>query len=218
MKGLFVGYSALLHLFASIVLMITELDADLYSNGHGNPTTNQPSRINCVPVSCFSSIQVDKDLLSCSSLTRALGERAYELGDDPDKDYTLCGISKIFEIVPNLSLVKPVDCKNDASALTKEAKPAHDDLFAQEVAEGKLTIQSQKPHRIHAIVAVEKKGSTSLRSIADCSRPESDPLNASIETESSSLESLDDALRQSLPDCFLALFDPRSAYRYVPVT
>lgn len=110
-----------------------------------------------------------------------------------------------------------VDCRNYSSAISAEAKKSLTQLFEQEVQEGKLSIQSQKPHRVHAIGAITKKGHDGFRPITDCSRPHYDSLNSYMEPEKFSLETFDSALALCTASCFFAVVDLKSAYRYVPV-
>ena len=74
-----------------------------------------------------------------------------------------------------------------------------------------------KPHRIQAIGAVPKKGSSTPRPITDCSRPLHDSLNSYLTALPFTFESIDDVVTLSKPFSFYAVVDIKSAYRWVPI-
>lgn len=147
--------------------------------------------------------QVNLDILTKSSLSSSIAMWEKELSSDYDKDFVLSGIAQGCHIVPDHTLVGRVDCKNYSSALTNKAETSLTALFTEELAEGKLSLQAEKPHGVHSIGAVLKKGQNGFRPINDCSRPYDDPLNGYMEPENFSLESFDSAIDQSSPGCFL---------------
>lgn len=82
---------------------------------------------------------------------------------------------------------------------------------------GRFTRQCSKPLRVQALGAVPKKGSNALRPITDCSRPFSCSLNSFIVAEPFKFETIDDAVALAKPNCYFAVVDIKSAYRWVPI-
>jgi len=165
---------------------------------------------------------VDPAVYNSSALTRNLSSWLLYLADDRDRDFIIDGLAVGFRILPanyDFTLPDPSFCTNYSSATTDPAKPFLDDLFLQELAEGKLSIQSSAPRRINAIGAVPKKGSDSFRPITDCSRPLTNSLNSYIRphVESFRLKTIDDAVAAMSPGCFMAIADLQAAYRSAPV-
>lgn len=183
----------------------------------GTKSAHQHTPVTGIQSSWQSQFSVDRDLLFRSSLTQSLKTWEQLLVNDFDQAFLLNGIVSGFRLVPINAVIPNADCPNYSSTLTREAKPFLDKLFSQELREGKLSLQHSKPHRIHAIGAVPKKGTNEFRPITDCSRPRADSLNSYMNLETFSLESPDDALALSTPGCYYAIVDLKSAYRSVPV-
>lgn len=159
-----------------------------------------------------------KLLTSFSSVTRHYQTWMQELLHlDFDYEFILKGIANGFHIVPDISIVPPAECENYPSATNPIAKPLLDALFGDELAEGKLLLVHDRPRRVHAIGAVPKKGSDTLRPITDCSRPLNCSLNSFISCNKFSFDSLDDVVKSSSPNCFYSVVDIQAAYRSVPV-
>jgi len=164
-------------------------------------------------------VDVDRDLLQRSSLTRKIKEWQRHLVEDEDMDspFLLDGISHGFKLVSDLSQVVPAESRNYRSAITQPAKSFLDKLFRDELRAGKIEEVQKKPRRLNAIGAVPKAGTNSFRPITDCSRPTDCSVNSYIEPESFRFESIDDALELSTPGCYFAVVDIKAAYRSVPV-
>lgn len=106
-------------------------------------------------------------------------------------------------------------CGCNESVLNPKAEPILDDLFTEEIAEGKLSVQTHKPIRVQAIGAVSKKGSQKLRPITDCSCPSHDSSNSYAQLDLFTFESLDDTATLSKNHCFFSINDVRFSYRHV---
>lgn len=117
----------------------------------------------------------------------------------------------------DISLILPAECKNYESALGPSVKPLLDRLFREEILQGRFSLATTKPLRVHAVGAVPKKECEVPRPITDCSRPFSCSLNCFIEPEKFSLQSIDDVVHLSTPGCFYSVVDVESADRFVPV-
>lgn len=171
------------------------------------PTLVRPVKeLRSIEHSSYSG-RVAQELITRSSLSRGLHNWVHELKDDLSRSFITQDLSEGFSIIPDIDRVASVDCSNYASSLNETARPILDNLFRQEIAEGKLSMQEKMPIRSQAIRAVDKRGEGSFRPITDCSRPEDDFLNGYIETEQFFLESLDDALTLSTQDCFYGVVD-----------
>ena len=209
---------------------VTSLNSSLRSSP-SMPTVTSPlcHTVGHVGCSCFfeepqslvlssgTTLTPDPDLLTRCSLTRCLPAWFYYLNNKADGEFLLQGIANGFHIVSDLSTVNPADCPNYNSALSPQVKPLLDELFQEELKRGRLSRQFNKPIRIQAIGAVPKAGSNVPRPITDCSRPFYDPLNDHISAEPFSFQSIEDVVSLSIPHCFYAIADIKSAYRHVPI-
>ena len=94
-----------------------------------------------------------------------------------------------------------------------------DQLFLNELTLGRISRVTTKPKCIHPIGRVPKKDSGKSRPITDCSRPPGTSLNDYIKRglESFRVNSIDTALSVSTDNCFYAIVDIESAWRWVPV-
>ncbi|KAL9963440.1 hypothetical protein ACROYT_G026951 [Oculina patagonica] len=94
-----------------------------------------------------------------------------------------------------------------------------DQLFLNELALGRISQVTTKPQCIHPIGRVPKKDSGKSRPITDCSRPHGSSLNDYIkrDLESFRMNSIDTAVSVSTSNCFYAIVDIESAWRWVPV-
>jgi len=162
-------------------------------------------------------MHVNQDLLKRCSLTRNIATWVELLGNDTDAEFLLNGIAWGFRVVDENVEIKGADCKNYSSALFPKYKPQLDKIFRAEIEMGRYSQTDVKPKRIHAIGAVEKKSSGVPRPITDCSMPKLDAINTYITPPKFSFESMDDALAQSSPNCFFAVVDIQSAFRWVPL-
>ena len=94
-----------------------------------------------------------------------------------------------------------------------------DEIFLKELALGRISRVPTKPQCIHSIGRVPNKESGQSRPITDCSRPHGLSLNDHVkrDVESFWMNSIDTAVSFSSPNCFYAIVDIESAWRWVPV-
>ncbi len=168
------------------------------------------------------ALRADPAVYSASALSRNLSPWISHLAADRDHLFILSGLRHGFRLLPDLpadARPNPAWCTNYASALSPAVKPFLDQLFRQELADGKLSCQSSRPFRVHSIGAVPKKDSDEFRPITDCSQPRLDAFNDFIRpfVASFDLPSIDDVVTAMSPNCFLAVADIRAAFRSVPV-
>ena len=90
-------------------------------------------------------------------------------------------------------------------------------LFKKELDLQRISPSPKKPVCIHAIGAVEKKNTSELRPVSDCSRPAGQSINDHIEYPKQRFNSVDCATRHMSPGCYMAIVDISKAYRHVPV-
>jgi len=144
-----------------------------------------------------------------------------ELLHDPDRDFILDGIQSGFKLIPesDTPCIDSYDNDNYASATCAEFKPEMDELFRKELSLGRISRVANKPQCIHPIGCVPKKDSGKSRQITDCSRPHGSSLNDYIkrDLESFGMNSIDTAVSFSSSNCFYAIVDIESAWRWVPV-
>lgn len=76
-------------------------------------------------------------------------------------NFLLSGISNGFDKVPNLTLIPECDCANYSSALLPAAKKFLDKIFVKELAEGKMSRHTNKPHACKPLEMCPKKGQMS---------------------------------------------------------
>lgn len=121
---------------------------------------------------------------------------------DFDREFVLNELSEGFKVVTDGCYVGSVEFRNYGSALSKEVAEFFSIFFQKEVDEGKLSIRSEKPPRVHSIGAVVKKCHEGFRPITYCSRPAHNSLNSYMVPQNFSLESLDTAMDLCAPGCF----------------
>lgn len=180
----------------------------------------------------YAPILVDADLRICSDSSRfhpinQLGSQLvipgwdHELRQENDsnlRDYIGFGVKNGFLIVDDTATIPTYECPNYASCLKGDAHDYIDNLIAQELAEGKLILADVKPHCVHGLGAVPKKGGK-WRPITDC-RP---PLGQSINCFMSSTfreftyTTVDQVVEMITPGCYMASVDIAAAYRSILV-
>lgn len=113
---------------------------------------------------------------------------------------------------------KPYDCANYSSILNDMSKPIMDGLVRKELAEVYISQVSEKPTCIHALGAV-LKGSDSICSITDCSRPLGEAVNAHYGNlaKKFTYNSFHDVAACLVPNCYLSVIDIQSAFWAVPI-
>ena len=144
-----------------------------------------------------------------------------ELAFDFDKDFVLDGLQNGFKLIneSDVSSIAGYDAVNYTSATCYEFKPELDELFAKELALGRISRVLVKPKCIHAIGRVPKKDSGKSRPITDCSRPRGNSLNDYIKPalDSFHMNSVDTAVSHSSKGCYYAVVDIESGWHWVPV-
>jgi hypothetical protein len=162
---------------------------------------------------------VHPDVWNCSALSRNYARWKIILEGDPDAPFLLDLLLHGASIIPPGVEVPPAETPNYRSALSDKAHKSLDKLFSTELAEGKISIASVKPTRLHALGTVPKKGTDDLRPITDCSRPAGNSVNDLIRPvlPRFSLSSVDEVTDALSPDDFMAVTDIKAAWRSVPV-
>ena len=91
-----------------------------------------------------------------------------------------------------------------------------DELFRKEFSLDRISRVTNKPQCIHPIGRVPKKDSGKSRQITDCSRPHGSSLNDYIkrDLESFRMNSIDTAVSFACSNCFYAITDIESAWRF----
>ncbi len=140
-----------------------------------------------------------------------------ELEGDPDRLYIWEGLQHGFRIVSNQTEPLHAVVPNYRSALNPATRSLVEKQIANEILHGNYRIPVQPPMIISALGAVPKPGLNRIRLIHDCSRPEGLAVNDYAGDYKFRYQSLDDAVAQVRPGCFMAKVDLRSAYRSIPV-
>ena len=136
---------------------------------------------------------------------------------DPDLPYIVDGLRHGFRIVDNVDVIPQYDRDNYDSAEKDTAKPLLDKLFAKELSLGRISRVVNRPHCVHSIGAVEKKGCVDLRPITDCSSPRNDSINAYMDYPKQRFKTIDHACKFMSPNCWMAGADICQAYRHAPI-
>ena len=144
-----------------------------------------------------------------------------ELLYHPDSSFILDGLRNGFKLLSESDTlcIDSYAYDNYSSATCAEFKPEMDQLFLNELALGRISRVTTKPKCIHPIGRVPKKDSGKSRPITDCSRPPGTSLNDYIkrDLESFRMNSIDTPVLVSTENCFYAIVDIESAWRWVPV-
>ena len=127
------------------------------------------------------------------------------------------GIENGFFILDPDINIKSYECNNYFSAENSLSKPLLDKFFKDELDLGRISRVFSKPHCVHALGAVEKKGLSSLRPITDCSLPRQDSINAHMDYPKQRFKSIDSACDLMSPGCWMASIYICQAYRHIPV-
>lgn len=145
-------------------------------------------------------------------------ELSYE-NDTELRDYLDFGIHNGFLIVDQNCDVLSYECRNYSSVLSGEAFQFVDDIIHRELAEGKYVVSSSKPHCVHSLGAVPKKGTNKWRPITDCRRPLGHSINTCMSTTFNSFcfTTVDKIIDMLRPGMFMASVDIAAAYRSVLV-
>jgi hypothetical protein len=154
-------------------------------------------------------------------LTAALEEWRSELKSDSKKDFILMGMEHGFNLLVNdeelLGDVGPVECDNSASATCQENRRAVENQIVFEINMGNYEITSKKPRIVSALGCVPKPDSGDVCLIHDASRPYGSSLNDFTRYNKCHYTSVDDVVKLTPPNGYLAKIDLSQAYRCVPI-
>lgn len=135
------------------------------------------SYLKCTPIRDFShEVNILGSQLNIPGWTHEL---SFE-NDDNLRNYLAFGVNNGFYIVDNSSSICPYERTNYSSVMQGEAFYAIDKIVHDELDRGKYIVTIDKPHCIHSMGAVPKKGGK-WRPITDCKRPLGSPSNQIVE-------------------------------------
>ena len=130
---------------------------------------------------------------------------------DTDRDFILDQIKNGFTLVDSSQCPKPCFVKNYPSARAHSQKVEQEIL--KEIAEGRYEIIKDKPAIVSAMGAIPKSDGT-VRIIHDCSRPAGSAANDyAVDMPKQKYQTIQDAINQITPGCYLAKVDLKGAYR-----
>lgn len=98
--------------------------------------------------------------------------------DDNLRNYLTYGITNGFLIVDEHCDIGSYERSNYSSVLSGDAFECVNRIVLDELSKGKYVVADEKPHCIHSIGAVPKKGENKWRPITDCKRPLGDSINS----------------------------------------
>lgn len=133
--------------------------------------------------------------------------------------YLSFGIENGFLIVDENCDVPSCECHNYSSVLTGSAFECVDQIIKKELSCGKYVRSHSRPHCVHSLGAVPKKGSSKWRPITDCKRP----IGSSIISYKSTTfhnccySMIDNVIDMLQPNMFMASVDISAAYRSILV-
>lgn len=145
-------------------------------------------------------------------------ELSYE-NDSSLRNYLSSGIENGFLIIDEDSSVPVYECLNYSSVLAGPAFEYVDGIIKNELRCGKYVVSPSKPHCVHSLGAVPKKGSTKWRTITDCKRPIGTSINSHMSTTFHSFcyTTIDNVIDMLRPGMFMASVDISAAYRSILV-
>lgn len=146
----------------------------------------------------------------------------YELSYENDvnlRDYLHFGIHNGFLIVDQDCNVPSYECPNYSSVCSGKAFEFVNDVILKELSNGKYVTSESKPHCVHSLGAVPKKGTNKWRPITDCKRPLGNSINTFMTSTFhkfcyTTVDNIIDMLR---PGMFMASIDISAAYRSILV-
>ena len=96
----------------------------------------------------------------------------------PDRDFIMSGVQDGFHVIDlkKLKLTTPVKVSNYKSA-TVQHQLAVSEQIKEEMSNGRYIISNDQPMIVFAIGAIPKRGSSKVRIIHDCSRPDHFSVN-----------------------------------------
>lgn len=141
--------------------------------------------------------------------------------NNPDCSSFLDGLGNSFKLLLESDTLCIDSHANDnySSATCDEFKPQMDQLFLNELALGRISHVTSKPKCTHPIGSIPKKDSGKSCPIMDCSGPPGRSVNDDIkkDLESFRMNLIDTTVSVSTDNCFYAIVDTKSAWRWVPV-
>lgn len=146
----------------------------------------------------------------------------HELSQENDVDlrnYISFGVTNGFLIVDENSTIPIYECKNYKSATTGPAFDFINSLIMSELENRKYILAVDKPHCIHSLGAVPKKGTNKWRPITDCSRPLGNSINNYMSSKYKEFcyTTVDQVVDMLEPGMFIGTVDIASAYRSILV-
>lgn len=133
------------------------------------------------------------------------------------KNYLSFGIENGFLIVDEHCDIPPYECANYSSVLSGEPWECIDGIIRKELSCGKYVRAIEKPHCVHSLGAVPKKGTSKWRPITDCKRPVGSSIDSFMSTTFHNFcyATIDNVIEILQPGMFMASLDISAAYRSV---
>ena len=122
-----------------------------------------------------------------------------------------------FQLVPVDADLKPAEMENYKSATDPAVRDQVESTLLEEIHEGNYILTDKKPTIVSALGAILKPDSDEVCLIHDCSQPQGKGLNAYVDIDKFSFQSLDDAIKLLGPNYFMAKIDLHHAYRSIPI-
>lgn len=146
----------------------------------------------------------------------------HELAQENDvclRDYLWFGVHNGFLIIDEGCDIPSYECTNYSSVLYGDAFDVVDGIIRRELANGKYVFSSSKPHCVHSLGAVPKKGTQRWRPITDCKRPIGSSINSHMLTTFHSFcyTTVDNVIDMLSPNMYMASVDISAAYRSILV-
>ena len=133
----------------------------------------------------------------------------------------MSGLTKGFNLLAEAKTLEkissPVDCDNHVSATCSENRKAVERQIVQEIRKGNYKITAQKPKIVSSLGCIPKPGSEDVRLIHDASRPYGSALNDCTKFNKIHYTTIDEVVKLTPPNGYLAKVDLSQAYRSVPI-
>jgi hypothetical protein len=141
------------------------------------------------------------------------------LGNDPDRDFILSGISNGFDIIDSGVCPVRVEVDNHPSASVNSPYfELADSQIKDEIVNGNY-IPVKEPPLVVSPLGVIPKADGGVRIIHDCSRPQGSAVNDyATHSDRQVFQSVDDAASLLRKGYYMAKVDLKSAYRSVPLS
>lgn len=170
---------------------------------------------------CNNSIRVPHpiNLLGSQLNVDGWNNELYYENDRNLYDYIDYGVKNGFLIVDSDADIPTYERFNYKSATSGKAFGFIDNLIKSKLRENKLMLVEEKPHCVHSIGAVPKKGGKSWRPITDCKRPIGSSINMYMSSTFKEFcyASVDQVINMIEPGNFMASIDIAAAYRSIMV-